>query len=69
LHDHEKCGFSRFRSVIEVEYALKFKKPVQLHWENGISEIFYQYPLPFMEREHTFFLAWQEFFCKTNFEI
>ena len=53
----------------EIKYALKLNKPVQVQWENGISEIFYQYPLPFMEREHTFFLAWQEFFCKTNLEI
>ncbi len=52
----------------EIEYALKLKKPVQLHWENAKSETFYQYPLPFMD-SHTFFLAWQEFFCKTNLEI
>ena len=53
----------------EIEYALKLKKPVNLHWENGISESFYQYPLPFMESEYSFFLSWQEFFCKTNLEI
>jgi len=41
----------------EIKYALKLKKSVQLHWENGISETFYQYPLPFMEPQHTFFLA------------
>lgn len=58
-------GGTRF----EVEYTLKLKKPVQLHWESGKSETFYQYPLPFMEPQHTFFLAWQEFFCKTNLEI
>ena len=58
-------GGTRF----EVEYALKLRKPVQLQWENGISETFYQYFLPFMEPQHTFFLAWQEFFCKTNLEI
>jgi hypothetical protein len=52
----------------EIEYALKLRIPVQVHWENRKSETFYQYPLPFMEREHTFFLAWQEFFCKTNLE-
>jgi hypothetical protein len=53
----------------EAQYALKLKKPVQLHWENGISETFYQYFLPFMEPQNTFFLAWHEFFCKTNLEI
>jgi len=58
-------GGTRF----EAEYALKLKKPVQLHWENDISEIFYQYPLPFMDREHAFFLASEEFFCKINLGI
>jgi len=58
-------GGTRF----EVQYALKLRKPVQVYWESGISEVFFQYPLPFMEREHTFFLAWQEFFCKTNLGI
>ena len=53
----------------EIVYALKLKKPVQVYWENGISETFYQYPLPFMESQHTFFLAWEEFFCKTNLGI
>jgi hypothetical protein len=53
----------------EIEYALKLRIPVQVHWENGISETFYQYPLPFMESQHTFFLAWEEFFCKTNLGI
>ena len=53
----------------EIQYALKLKIPVQLHWENGISEIFYQYPLPFIEPQHSFLLSWQEFFCKTNLEI
>ena len=59
------AGGTRF----EVKYALKLKKLVQLHWENGISETFYQYPLPFIEPQHTFFFAWQEFFCKTNLEM
>jgi len=53
----------------EVDYAVLMGIPVKTHWENGESEIFYQYPLPFMEPQHTFFLAWQAFFCKTNLEI
>ncbi len=53
----------------EIQYALKLKKPVQVYWEDGISETFYQYPLPFMDSQHTFFLSWQEFFCKTNLGI
>ena len=53
----------------EIEYALKLRIPVQVHWENGKSETFYQYPLPFMEPQHTFFLSWQEFFRKTDLEL
>jgi hypothetical protein len=50
----------------EVDYAVSMGIPVQVHWENGISETFYQYFFPFMEKEHAFFLAWEKFFCKTN---
>ena len=65
-----KCQHHEERGTkFEVEYALKLRKPVQLHWENSISETFYQYFLPVMEKEHAFFLAWQEFFCKTALEI
>ncbi len=53
----------------EIVYALKLKKPVQVYWENGISETFYQYFFPFMHSEHAFCLAWEQFFCKTNLEI
>jgi hypothetical protein len=53
----------------EVDYAVSMGIPVQVHWENGISETFYQYFFPFMHSEHAFFLSWQEFFCKTNLEI
>ena len=53
----------------EVDYAVSMGIPVQVHWENGISETFYQYPLPFIEPQHSFLLSWQEFFCKTNLEI
>ena len=53
----------------EIEYALKLTIPVQVHWENGISETFYQYPLPFMEPQHLFFLAWQKYFCNTELRL
>jgi hypothetical protein len=53
----------------EVDYAVSMGIPVQVHWENGISETFYQYFFPFMHSEHAFFLSWQEFFCKNNLEI
>ncbi len=52
----------------EVEYALKLGIPVQVHWECGISQIIYQYPLPFIEEKQGFFLAWEGFFRKTNLE-
>ena len=50
----------------EVEYALKLGIPVQVHWEYGISQIIYQYPLPFIEQKQGFFLAWEDFFTRTN---
>ena len=53
-------GGTRF----EVEYAWKIKKMVELHWENGKSQRFYQYPFPFMKTEYLFFLAWKEFFSE-----
>lgn len=58
-------GGTRF----EIEYALKLGIPVQINWEHGTSHLIYQYPLPFMEQEYEFFLAWRKFFCKTNLEI
>jgi hypothetical protein len=58
-------GGTRF----EIEYALKIGIPVQIHWEDGLSQIFYQYLFPFMQPEQIFLLAWEEFFRKTNLEI
>ena len=58
-------GGTRF----EIEYALKLGIPVQINWEYGTSQVIYQYPLPFMEQEHEFFLAWKQFFCNTNLEV
>ena len=54
-------GGTRF----EVAYARKIGKMVKLHWESGISETLYQYPFPFMDKEYSFFLDWQKFFCET----
>ena len=64
----EEDGFTG-GTKFEIEYGLKLRIPVQVHWKNRKSETFYQYPLPFMEREHTFFLSWREFFRKTDIEI
>lgn len=51
----------------EVAYARKIGKMVKLQWESGISETLYQYPFPFpfMDKEYSFFLNWQKFFCET----
>ena len=57
-------GGTRF----EVCYALKLGIPAQVHWEYGISQIIYQYPLPFIEEKQGFFLAWEDFFSRTNLE-
>ena len=46
----------------EVEYASKIGRPVELHWENGVSEMLYQYVLPFEAPGMAFHLAWQNFF-------
>lgn len=54
-------GGTRF----EVTYARKIGKMVNLHWESGISEILYQYSFSFMDKEYSFFLDWQKFFCET----
>jgi len=53
----------------EVEYALKFGIPVQIHWEYGLSQIYYKYTFSFIEERQELFLAWEEFFFKTNLEI
>lgn len=54
-------GGTRF----EIQYAAKIRKPVELHWEDGISEIFYQHHFHFRETEQSFFLRWETFFNRT----
>ena len=50
-------GGTRF----EVEFAIKIGRPVKIHWENGKSEIIYQYRFPFEVPEvHSY--RWQNFF-------
>jgi len=58
-------GGTRF----EVEYAIRLGIPVQVHWEYGVSQILYQYTFSFIDEKQGFFLAWEEFFHKTNLEI
>jgi len=55
-------GGTRF----EIEYSLKRGIPVQVHWENGLSQIFYQYTFPFIEESQELFLSWEAFFRTTN---
>ena len=51
-------GGTRF----EVEYAARIGKPVKIHWENGKSEIIYQYRFPFDDAPDTHSNRWQNFF-------
>jgi len=64
----KECGYAG-GTRFEVEYAFRLGKAVELHWENGIRETLYQYPIPFMQPEQIFLLAWEKFFSKTNLEI
>ena len=57
-------GFSG-GTKFEVEYARRLGKPVELHWENGISERIYQYSLSLTQHGKPFFCAWEDFFVKT----
>ena len=49
----------------EVEYASKIGRPVELHWESGLSEILYQYVFSFESSAMTFHFAWKDFFTLT----
>ena len=49
----------------EVEYASRIGRPVELHWENGLSEIFHQYDIPFETPGMPFHSVWQDFFTAT----
>jgi len=51
-------GGTRF----EVAYAVKIGTPVKIHWENGPSEIRYQYQIPFEDAPDTHSYRWQNFF-------
>ena len=49
----------------EVAYASRMGRPVELHWENGVSEMLYQSALPFKAPGLVFHSAWQDFFTVT----
>ncbi len=49
----------------EVEYASSIGRPVELHWENGLSEVLCQYVLSFEGTDQTLFLKWENFFTVT----
>jgi len=49
----------------EVDYASRIGRPVELHWESGLSEMIYQYSFPFKAPSMAFHMAWQDFFTMT----
>lgn len=53
-------GGTRF----EIEYAIKIKTPVKIHWENGGEETIHQRQLPFPSDNNLSAAAWQDFFRK-----
>ena len=53
-------GGTRF----EIEYAIKIRTPVKIHWENGMEETIYQRQLPFQFENNLSTTAWQNFFCE-----
>jgi len=57
-------GGTRF----EIQYALKIGIPVHVNWENGLSQILYQYTFSFFEEKQELFLSWQELFRTTTIE-
>jgi len=58
-------GGTRF----EVEYAVSLGIPIQVHWENGLSQWIFQYSFPFLDEKMDFFLAWEGFFHRIRFEL
>lgn len=49
----------------EIEYASRLGRPVELHWENGPSEMLYQLVFPLQGTDQGFCFAWQDFFTVT----
>jgi hypothetical protein len=58
-------GGTRF----EVEYAESLGIPVQIHWENGLSQWIFQYSFAFLNDKKDFFLAWEGFFHRIRLEL
>ena len=53
-------GGTRF----EIEYTIKIRIPVKIHWENGTEETIYQRQLPFQFENNLSKAAWQNFFSE-----
>jgi len=49
----------------EVDYAIKIGVPVKAHHEEGKSEIFQQFRIPFKSEDNLFFQRWESFFTET----
>ena len=58
-------GGTRF----EVEYAATIGIPVQVYWENGLSQWLFQYSFPFWQEDRSFLLSWEGFFHRIRFEL
>ena len=54
-------GGTRF----EVEYAVSLGIPVQVHWENGLSQWIFQYSFPFLDEKQAFSWHGKGFFIKS----
>ena len=54
-------GGTRF----EIEYAIKIGVPVKVHHEEGKSEVFQQFRIPFTQQDSIFFSRWESFFVET----
>jgi len=52
------------RTRFEIEYAMKIRIPVVIHWEKGTEETFIQSHLSFYQKNNSFSATWQDFFIE-----
>jgi hypothetical protein len=51
------------------DYAVSIGIPVQVHWENGLSQWIFQYSFSFWEGKQSFSLSWEGFFHRIRFKL